>query len=46
MKLSQFGRLLQINHVLGRHRLDELILAIHFPAISFPELVFTLSLAS
>lgn len=30
MKLSQFGRLLQINHVLGRHRLDELILAIHF----------------
>lgn len=30
MKISQFGRLLQINHVLGRHRLDELILAIHF----------------
>ena len=30
MKLGQFGRLLQINHVLGRHRLDELILAIHF----------------
>ncbi|AFI85146.1 ubiquinone biosynthesis regulatory protein kinase UbiB [Methylophaga nitratireducenticrescens] len=30
MKFSQFGRLLQINHVLGRHRLDELILTIHF----------------
>jgi len=30
MKISQFGRLLQINHVLGRHRLDEVILAIHF----------------
>lgn len=30
MKIGQFVRLLQINHVLGRHRLDEVILAIHF----------------
>lgn len=29
MKASQFARLIQINHVLARHRLDEVIKAIH-----------------
>lgn len=29
MKLGQISRLIQINHVFGKHRLDEFILAIH-----------------
>lgn len=30
MRLRQLLRLIQINHVLGKHRLDELILSMHF----------------